>query len=284
MRDRFSWACSLCALLTTAVAHAAPDHHALRTGAPPALVGEDTRLAVAGGPPAGAYVSGPADAPHALLLLHEMWGLTPWVKAEADRWAADGYRVLALDLYDGVLPADSRRAYAAMRDHDPLRTRRVLGAALSLLGADGRPVGVLGWCFGGEQALAAALAHPDQVDAVVMYYGRPETLAGRLRALRAPVLGLFASEDSWVPRRQVLAFERAMARADRRLEVAWYAAGHAFANPSGAHHDAALAAAARRRAADFLARELAAAGLQSPPVPGPSSAPDAARVPPRGTD
>lgn len=244
--------------LATAALGAEPHNHELRVDTAPPAEGAMLELLTERGETVLAYATGDPAAAQSLLVLHEMWGLTPWVKAEADAWAREGYRVLALDLYSGVIASDSRTALGLMRDTDARWSRRALGAALTALGRDGRPVGVLGWCFGGEQALVAALAHPAQVGAVVMYYGRPETVARRLAPLQAPVLGLFASEDSWVPRRQVTAFERAMSRAGKRLELEWYAAGHAFANPSGAHHDAALAAAARARAAAFLARELAA--------------------------
>ena len=235
---------------------AEPHNHALRQDAPPALTGAAVVLETRQGERVAAYAAGPADAAAGLVVFHEMWGLTDFVRAEADRLGGLGLRVIAVDLYRGRIGADSRAAYRLMEGVDEGYARRVADAALAWLDAPQRKVGALGWCFGGEQALAAALAHPERVSATVIYYGRPELRAGRLERLRGPVLGLFATEDSWVPKRDVERFARAMARAGRTLDLRWFPAGHAFANPSGAHHDAAQAAAARAASDAFLLEQL----------------------------
>lgn len=247
-------------LLGTSTLWAGEAHdHQLRQDAPPSLSGRTLVLETRQGERVVAYAAGPADAAAGLIVFHEMWGLTEFVRAEADRLAGLGLQVIAVDLYRGRVEADSRAAYRLMKRVDEGYSRRVLDAAIAAIepfGMPRRPIGALGWCFGGEQALAAAIARPERIAATVIYYGRPELRVGRLERLRGPVLGLFATEDSWVPKRDVERFARAMARAGRTLDLRWYEAGHAFANPSGAHHDADAAAAARAASDAFLIEQL----------------------------
>lgn len=53
--------------------------------------------------PLGGYLAGDRDTGPPVLVIHEVFGLTPWVRSVADRFAAQGYFVLAPDLFSGRL-------------------------------------------------------------------------------------------------------------------------------------------------------------------------------------
>jgi dienelactone hydrolase len=48
-----------------------------------------------------AYVAGPKEAGEGIVLIHDWFGVTPFYTAAAEKLANEGYRVVALDLYNG---------------------------------------------------------------------------------------------------------------------------------------------------------------------------------------
>ena len=95
------------------------------------------------------YVTGSPDSKRGLLLVHEWWGLTEHIKAEADYWATRGYRVMAPDLYDGRIAHTSREGARYMHAIDQRIANNKLGAVLKAIRMADMPVFALGWCFGG---------------------------------------------------------------------------------------------------------------------------------------
>ncbi len=209
-----------------------------------------------------AYLSLPAGAKAplpAVLVIHEWWGLNDHIRHWADRLAADGYAALAVDLDGGHTATTREEATALMRAVDENAARATLLRAHRFLAEDPRiratRRGVVGWCFGGGWSLQLALAAPD-LDASVVYYGRLVTDVEALRAIHAPMLGVFGNRDQGIPPASVDAFAAAMKEAGRDLRVLRYDADHAFANPSGARYDANNAAAAWAEVRSFLAAKL----------------------------
>lgn len=237
-------------------------HEFARDGALP-LAGEDLRIRSAVGDRVDLYVSGDPASSRAILLFHEWWGLTDPVRAEADRYAGLGYYAAALNVYGKPATENPRVARRNMRELDARVARRRARAALDFLAGSERRVAVLGWCFGGGQALDAAIESPDRVAAVVAYYGDLETDPERLSRLESPVLAIFADRDRWITPERAAAFRDAMAAAAKPLESASYDAGHAFANPTARDYDGAVAAEARILADSFIDRHFG-----GPPAPG----------------
>lgn len=224
--------------------------------APPA---RGQRVEVAG---TGAYLSLPegAKAPlPAVLVVHEWWGLNEHIQHWADRLAAEGYAALAVDLYGGKVATTSEEALALVKQVDPQRALEVLKAAHALLEKDERVratrTGVIGWCFGGTQALRLAMAEPE-LDAAVMYYGRPVEDAEQLKSIQAPLLAIFGTRDVSIPEERVEAFQQALDAAGVRYRVLRFEAEHAFANPSGKHYNTLAAAGAWQQAQLFLEHHL----------------------------
>ncbi len=174
----------------------------------------------------------------ALILIHEWWGLNDNIRDLARQLAGQGYRVLAVDLYGGNVATDPQTAQGLVRQ--TLQNERAalqnLEAAYTHLAQTrgASSVGVMGYCFGGGMALNAALAMPEDLDALVIYYGQLTTDEDRLEPLTMPVLGIFGSEDQGIPVEDVRAFEQALADLGKQAEIHIFeGAGHAFANPSG---------------------------------------------------
>ncbi len=148
---------------------------------------------------------------------------------------------------------------ALMNKVDEGQAREALVTAIdglrTLEGSNGK-VGTVGWCFGGGWSINASVA--TEVDATVIYYGQLPQSADELASLAGPVLGHFGTEDDSIDEKMVGGFERAMASADKAdmLDVNWYVADHAFANPTSARYDQADAELAWARTQTFFARYL----------------------------
>ena len=206
------------------------------------------------------YFSAPADMFEplpAVIMIHEWWGLNDNIRAMADRLAAEGYIVFAVDLYAGKIAETPGEARVLMMQavEDPDSARHNLRAALDFVSnTAGAPrVGSLGWCFGGGWSLSAAQMFPEELDASVIYYGQVTDDDEALGPIGAPILGLFGAEDKGIKVASVEAFRDALERLRKNYEVHIYpGVGHAFANPTGTTFDAATAEDAWRRTLKFL--------------------------------
>lgn len=167
-----------------------------------------------------------------VVVIHEWWGLNSHIRDMADELAAQGYRVLAVDLF-GTVATTPEQARAQISSLDQQRALQNLSGAKSFLEDKGAlKIASLGWCFGGGQSLQMSLNQ--EVDATVIYYGNLITEIDELEVLDSPVLGIFGSEDSSIPVDDVNDFERSLTQLGIQNDINIYeGVGHAFANPSG---------------------------------------------------
>ncbi len=205
-------------------------------------------------------IAKPAKTPApAVVLIHEWWGLNDNIKAMAAEFANLGYLAFAIDLHGGKVATTPNEAKALTGGGDNAKRLNDLKSVINFLrhhkDSNGK-VGTIGWCFGGGWSLDASIAEP--VDATVIYYGRVTRQANELQTLQGPVLGHFATEDKFINAAMVGGFESEMAKAGKssKLEIHWYTANHAFANPTGARYDAEDAAIAWARTTAFFEKEL----------------------------
>ena len=206
--------------------------------------------------PAGAGKGGPA-----VLLVHEWWGLNDNIRDVARQLASQGYTALAVDLFGGRSATDPGKAEELVKNvmAHPEAARENLRQAVRYLRQEvgAAKVGVIGWCFGGGWALEAGLAAPEQVDAVVMYYGEPELDRARLALLQAPLLGLYGDRDDAFPPKTVHKFEALLKELRKDATIRTFpGAGHAFANPSGGRYVKAAADEAWKLTEAFLDEHL----------------------------
>jgi carboxymethylenebutenolidase len=201
--------------------------------------GEILTVDVAGGP-VRVWVVHPErkDRAPVVVVVHEVFGLTPWIRAVADEIAAAGFLAVAPDLLSGKGPGgggtdayasrdDARAAVSALAPDEVLvRLNAVRAYALRLPAASDRSAAI-GFCWGGATTWAWAAAEP-ALDAAVVYYGTAPADAARLRTVRAPVLGLYGGEDARVTA-TVEATREAMRAHGRRFESHVFdGAGHGF--------------------------------------------------------
>lgn len=227
--------------------------------APPTPAGTMLTLSLPGGATAQAYLARPKQAPRgAVLVIHEWWGLNAWVKSQADALAAQGYLALAVDLYGGKVATTPDEAGKLMQGLDGAHASAVEKAGVGWLkqNAVGKKLATIGWCMGGGQSLLASLDNATEVSATVIYYGLPVTDVARLKTLRGPVLGIWATKDGWITPDKVSAFDRALTEAGIRHSFHSFDADHAFANPSGGRFNPPAAQEANALTRKFLADAL----------------------------
>ena len=172
-----------------------------------------------------------------VVMIHEWWGLNDNIKDMARQLAAQGYNVLAVDLYNGQVAETPDQARALTGSIEQDRANANSQAAVAYLREqNSSKVASLGWCFGGGQSLQLALSG-EKLDATIIYYGQLVAEPARLAAIDWPVLGIFGDADTSIPFENVQNFEAALSSLNIPNEIYIYpGVGHAFANPSGANY------------------------------------------------
>ena len=230
--------------------------------------GEFVDIPLAGSVPLRTYVVYPEKKEKAgvVIVIHEIYGLTPWIRGVADQLAADGFIAVAPDLISGLGPGGGGTDSVASRDEvvklvrglTPDMTRARIGAvrayAEKIPAANG-DIATLGFCWGGARSFEMA-AEPD-IDAAVVFYGSSPDSATLLR-VRAPVLGHYGGDDARV--NATIEPAKASLQAQKRSYDAhiYEGAGHGFLRQQeereGANARASTAAWPRTIA--FLKKEL----------------------------
>jgi carboxymethylenebutenolidase len=171
-----------------------------------------------------------------LVVIHEWWGLNDQIKDETQKFAAQGYVALAVDLYRGKVATTPDEAHELMRGVPEDRGMRDLEAAFAYLAS--RPdvkanrIGSVGWCMGGGWSIKLAVSEP-KLAACAVNYGALPTDAANIAKIKSPVLGNFGAEDRGITPDSVHAFEAAMKAAGEPADIKIYdGAGHAFENPN----------------------------------------------------
>jgi carboxymethylenebutenolidase len=195
----------------------------------------------------------------AVILAHEWYGLNDDMRRLADRFAAEGFVALSVDLFDGHVATD---AAGAMQLAGALKTPvavAVIAAAADALRAlpsvNGK-VAVTGFCLGGAMAVAAVCAVPG-LAAAVPFYGIPKPEYVDWSRGDAPLLGHYGRRDPVIPVERPQALADAANAAGRSFELHFYEAGHAFMREGDAGaYDAPSAALAWERTVAFLRARL----------------------------
>ncbi|HEY8132348.1 MAG TPA: dienelactone hydrolase family protein [Thermoanaerobaculia bacterium] len=161
----------------------------------------------------------------AVVVTHEIFGMTDWVQLLADELAQAGVIAIAPDLLSGM--GTVAEVGKAIRDLPPDQIISDLNAVadyVSKLPAANGKVSVAGFCWGGTQAFRFATNRPTLAAAFVFYGSGPDSV----ESIKAPVYGFYAGNDArigaTVPKTQEL-----MAAAKKTYEIVTYeGAGHGF--------------------------------------------------------
>ncbi|MFN8589685.1 MAG: dienelactone hydrolase family protein [Candidatus Eisenbacteria bacterium] len=216
--------------------------------------GEFVDIAVPGrAAPLRAWVVYPErrDKAPVVVVIHEIFGLSDWIRGVTDQLAKEGFLAVAPDLLSGLGPNGGGTESLACRD-DAVKLVRTLKSdsvqaclaatrawATAQPSASGR-CGAVGFCWGGSTSFQFAIAQPSLDGAVVYYGASPDSAA--LQRLAAPVLGLYGEDDARVvatvePAKRVLAARKAA------FETHLYpGAGHGFLRQQDQREGANLAA------------------------------------------
>lgn len=209
-----------------------------------------------------------------VVMIHEWWGLNDNIKEMAKILAKEGYVVLAVDMYDGQVAADSTKAgelAASVRGNPTAAVDKMKKAVQYLRNTQKAPkIASLGWCFGGGQSLQLALN--DTLDATVIYYGTLTDDKAQLKNIRWPVLGNFGDKDTGIPVASVESFKAALTELGIQNQINVYpGVGHAFANPSNSNYAKNETLDAWKKTVDFLGANLRspakASETMTPPTP-----------------
>jgi carboxymethylenebutenolidase len=165
--------------------------------------------------------------------------------------ALPGVNVIAVDLYDGKIATNAEEAGATMQAVRKERAESLILGAYEIAGKSAS-IQTIGWCFGGGWSLQAAMLAGTKNIGCVMYYGMPEKEESKLKALNAPVLGIFATQDGWINKPVVDAFETQMKQLNKAITIHWYDAEHAFANPSNPKFNKDAASDAMTKSIAFI--------------------------------
>ena len=206
------------------------------------------------------------DKAPVVVVLHEIFGLSTWIRGVADQLAADGYIAIAPDLLSGkytlaagdtIIQAQASTLIRTLAADEVQRDiSRAAEYAMALPAAKAQ-FGVVGFCWGGSTSFNSAVAaHPKLRGAVVYYGGAPPAAA--LASIRAPILGLYGENDARV-NASIPGADSVMRSLRKPYEpVILAGAGHGFLRQQDGQNGANLSATrdAWPRTIDFFRRAL----------------------------
>jgi carboxymethylenebutenolidase len=188
-----------------------------------------------------------------VLVVHEIFGLTHWIRAVADQLAADGFIAIAPDLMtQHDVPADENgepvreEATRTIRTLEPGTYHPQLVAIAEwgmALPAAADSYGIVGFCWGGSASFRHAVESA-AVDAAVVYYGSSPQ-PDMLERVSAPVLGLYGEDDARV-NASIPPADSAMKALGKPYEYHLFeGAGHGFLRDQAGREGANMAATRR---------------------------------------
>jgi carboxymethylenebutenolidase len=210
---------------------------------------------------ASGYLATPASGTGpGVLVIQEWWGLNASLKEMADRLATAGFVALAPDLYHGEVAEHDEMDKAAhlMQGLPADRAAKDMSGAVDFLAgrASGKGIGVVGFCMGGMLSFLIAAGRPDQVKAVVPFYGFPQgDTEPDWSKLTATISGHMAENDSFFPPQAARALEAKLRAMGKDVTLTVHpGTGHAFMGPHNALGtlDVALAAKIWPQVVTFL--------------------------------
>jgi len=233
-----------------------------------------------GGSKMPAYLARPAEDGQypGVVVFMEIFGINAHIRSVADRVAAEGYVVIAPDVFHRTAPGielgydaaglgkgiellGNVRASELMADAgaaiDALEQRRDVG---------GKGIGVMGFCAGGHAAYLTACEFPVRASACFYPGGVAHAAPGnetpatldRTSKIKGRILCMFGERDAYIPADDVAKIRAALEAANVRHELVVYpGVGHGFFCDARADYDKASADDAWRRVKELFAAELA---------------------------
>jgi len=178
------------------------------------------------------------DKATAVVVIHEIFGLTDWVRSVADQLAEAGYIAIAPDLLSGTAPGGGgtaelgggdavRKAISSLPADQITADLNAVADHVAKLPASNGKVVVAGFCWGGTQTFRFA-TNNKKVKAALPFYGSGPESAAEIKRIECPVYGFYGGNDArinaTVPKTTEL-----MKNAGKKYEPVTYdGAGHGF--------------------------------------------------------
>ena len=208
------------------------------------------------------------EATPAVVLIQEAFGLNEHIRDVARRIAAEGYVVLAPDMFwrgGKARTAGYAELPKALGLMGELKDDQIVADVGSAIGYLERQafvradrIGITGFCMGGRVSYLAACKLPGKLKAAAPFYGGGIPV-GETAGLAAPVLAFFGEDDPFIPLAQVEQLKAEAKRLGKQLEVIVYPkAPHGFFCNERDSYRAPAAADAWTRLKAFFAAHLAA--------------------------
>ena len=210
-----------------------------------------------------AYVAYPerkTKAP-AIVVIHEIFGLTDWEPTVADRLAKAGYVAIVPDLLSskyGVTPANPDSGRKLVADLEPERITADLDATYTYV--NGLPavakdrIGTIGFCWGGGQSFRYATNNPNLRAVVVAYGPAPDSAA--IRRIQAPVLGIYGENDARITAALPAVVAQMQSAGKTYTQEVFPGTGHGFLKPGREGSDGPQVERAWTRILDFYRARL----------------------------
>jgi carboxymethylenebutenolidase len=146
------------------------------------------------------------DKATAVIVIHEIFGLSDWVRGVTDQLAEAGYIVIAPDLLSGSAPGGGgtaelgsgdavRKAISSLPPDQITADLNAVADYVAKLPASNGKVAVGGFCWGGTQTFRFATNNKDMKAAFVFYGSGPEKEA-ELARIASPVYGFYGGNDN----------------------------------------------------------------------------------------
>jgi carboxymethylenebutenolidase len=211
-----------------------------------------------------AYLARPAGTPRgAVIVIQEIFGVNPGIRAKADHWAGFGYLALAPEVFwrqaegislDADVAEEFQQAIDFMMAHDFDAGIRDVEAAIRWIRGEGATakVGLVGYCMGGKVAYQAATR--TDIDASVGYYGVGiEGMLGESHAIAKPLMLHIPTADGFVPPEAQAAIHAGLGGNAHVTLHDYDGLDHGFAAEHGVRRDEAAAQLADSRTEAFFA-------------------------------
>jgi carboxymethylenebutenolidase len=242
---------------------------------------EEIQLSSDGNFPASVYrPDGPIKG--ALIVIHEIWGLTDHIKSVAERFSKEGYLVLAPDLLTGLDIPPALAAELQLKLFDPKKRNEAMPKIRELTAPVHEPgfadktlaklqvcfeylmskdeaqktIGVVGYCFGGTSCYSLAVNQP-ALKAAVPYYGHCDYSVEELQKITSPILAFYGENDESLIN-ALPELKNKMNEAHVNFESVVYPdCGHAFFNDSNPFaYDKKAADDAWPKTLEFLSKNM----------------------------
>ena len=213
------------------------------------------------------YVSDLAR-PAGLVIIQEIFGVSPFLKEMANRYAAHGFAVLVPDLFwrqsepltelPDQSEAATQKAFELYKTFDAEKALDDIAASLRWLreneNTSGK-TGVLGYCLGGLLSFMSGCQL--DIDAAIGYYGVgiEKNLLNK-NMIRKPIMLHFAENDGFVPKETIKELEEAFANNDLVSIYNYAGCDHGFARTGGANYDRGAAEISDTRTMSLLKKAL----------------------------